>query len=79
MINRAPRILHQPLREDVHCFRYDADKDGSLRDTVVRVLSDRARLRTMSGEAREHVLHYHTFEAMSRRVAAATLNAARGL
>lgn len=77
VINRADRIFHRPLREDVHCFRYDADKGGELRDTVVRALSNRARLQSMSREGRDYVLRHHTFEALSRYVASTTLDAAR--
>ncbi len=75
VINRAPRIRHQPLEEGVHCFYYDAEGDD-LAAVVRRALMDRDRLRTMAAAGHEHVLRHHTFEAICRYVIETTLNAA---
>lgn len=66
---------HEPLRDGVHCFYYDAQGD-SLEKTVVQALSDKPGLTKMAQAAREHVLRHHTHRRLCEYVIATTLDGA---
>ena len=69
----APTIYrHQPLREGVHAFYYDAEGDGLTR-TLRQALKDKKRLTAMANAARDHVLHHHTQRRLCEYVLRTTL------
>ncbi len=75
ILNRQTVERYKPLREDEHCFYYDAEP-GNLTETISRALRDRERLGQMARAAREFVLAQHTPAALARYVAETTLSAA---
>ena len=68
---------HAPLEDGVHAFYY-AVEGADLARVIVAALADKARLSTMAGAAREHVLRHHTVERLCEHVVATCLGADGG-
>jgi len=65
---QSPTIRrHAPLRDEVHAIYYFVEEDH-LAVRIRRALQNRPRLVEMGRSARQHVLTWHTHEALSRYV-----------
>jgi len=63
---------YAPLRDGEHVLLYSPEQ-GHLTQVVRQALSDREKLRQMAAAGREHVLRYHTYQALRDYLLAETL------
>jgi hypothetical protein len=76
LCNRPGIERYRPLLEGVHALYYDVEP-GNLASVVRAALSDQPRLRAIGEAARQHVLAFHTPNAIARHIVDATLTAAK--
>ncbi|MDR3459439.1 MAG: glycosyltransferase [Verrucomicrobiae bacterium] len=75
LVNQPTIEQHRPLIAGEHAFYYDVEPGGLAR-AVRTALADRDRLMTMAAAAREHVLAWHTPQALARYIVETTLQMA---
>ena len=68
---------YAPLRDGEHVLLYSPEQ-GHLTQVVRQALSDREKLRQMAAAGREHVLRYHTYQALRDYLLAETLQMTAG-
>jgi len=75
LANRPTIEQYRPLVEGTHALYYDVES-GELTRAVKLALADRGRLMTIAAAAREHVLTWHTPNALARYIVETTLQMA---
>ena len=72
LINSPTIERYKPLEHGRHCFFYHIEEDG-LVAAAQAALQDKERLRTVSNEGREHILRWHSHQALARYMVEETL------